>query len=72
MPLTSSDIDSTHRCDSCGAQAYVVFVLTESARELLFCGNHWEKNKPLLEDKGVWDDDALTHMRRAEQETVKV
>lgn len=44
-PLTAAD-----RCDSCGATAYVRFVMT-SGGELLFCAHHARKNiaalKPL-------------------------
>lgn len=38
-------LDSTHRCDGCGAQAYVE-VIMHSGNSLLFCGHHWKAVEP--------------------------
>ncbi len=34
-------LNANDRCDSCGAQAYVM--AKGVSGELLFCGHHWEK-----------------------------
>lgn len=41
-------LDTSNRCDGCGAQAYVS-VLLPSGTELLFCGNHWNRHKHILD-----------------------
>lgn len=46
----SSALDSTDRCDRCGAQAYVRVVLANGG-ELLFCGHHWNRHADTLKDK---------------------
>lgn len=39
-------LDASHRCDSCGAQAYTqVFVVNG---DLLFCGHHFGKHESAL------------------------
>jgi hypothetical protein len=47
-------LDSSDRCDSCGAQAYVMVQLRESGLPLAFCGHHWNRHSgqlaPLIED----------------------
>lgn len=55
-------LDSTSRCDGCGAQAYVS-ILLDSGTVLLFCGSHWDRNKHILQDAGEVDDSALMKMR---------
>lgn len=60
-------MDTTKRCDSCGAQAYVSCVLNSTSQLLLFCGNHWTALKPVLEDKVAYDDSALLAMRASAQ-----
>lgn len=47
-------LNSTHRCDRDGAQAYVRAVLT-SGLELLFCRHHWLAYKPIMEKQGILD-----------------
>lgn len=70
--VTAPPLNATHRCDACGAQAYVRVDLLATARQLLFCGNHWGKVKPAMQEKYgddiEFDDSALTAMRKAEQE----
>lgn len=63
-------LDSTHRCDGCGAQAYVELTLTATSQVLMFCGNHWRRNKHTLQDAGVWDDSDLLEMQRNIQHPV--
>lgn len=39
-------LNTTHRCDRCGAQAYVEVFLksgTAGKRDLLFCGHHYDR-----------------------------
>ena len=51
IPNTTTDstdtrkptLNATHRCDRCGAQAYVR-VFLKSGNDLLFCGHHFERN----------------------------
>jgi hypothetical protein len=35
-------LDTSHRCDVCGSQAYVL-VIFESENSLTFCGHHWNQ-----------------------------
>lgn len=41
-------LNSTHRCDRCGAQAYLR-VFLKSGNDLLFCGNHYKRYEAKLE-----------------------
>lgn len=41
-PAKKYTLNSTHRCDRCGAQAYVKVTLT-SGLDLLFCGHHYSR-----------------------------
>lgn len=47
-------LDSSDRCDSCGAQAYVLVELRESGLPLTFCAHHWNRHSvelaPLIDD----------------------
>lgn len=40
-------ITAVHRCDRCGAQAYVR-VLLYSRQDLLFCAHHYRQHAPAL------------------------
>src|SRR6266480_196555 len=40
-------VNAAHRCDRCGAQAYV-WVLLHSRRDLLFCAHHYRQHAPAL------------------------
>ena len=46
-PARSTLMNAIHRCDRCGAQAYV-WVLLRSHRELLFCGHHYRQHAVAL------------------------
>lgn len=50
--VVTPKLDTTHRCDGCGAQAYVEVIL-ETGQTLLFCGHHWKRHgeavKPLAD-----------------------
>lgn len=45
-PATKPTLNATHRCDRCGAQAYVRALL-KSGHDLLFCGHHFDRYLPL-------------------------
>lgn len=45
-------LNSTHRCDRDGAQAYVRAIL-EGGLDLLFCRHHWLAFKPIMEKQGI-------------------
>lgn len=45
-------LNATHRCDRCSAQAYVHVFLT-AGTDLLFCGHHWNKNRPLMQAQEI-------------------
>jgi hypothetical protein len=40
-------MNTMHRCDRCGARAYVR-VLLRSQQELLFCAHHYRQHAPAL------------------------
>lgn len=40
-------LNSSHRCDGCGAQAYVEVILNRGGL-LLFCGHHWKAARPAI------------------------
>jgi hypothetical protein len=40
-------MNAAHRCDRCGAQAYVR-VLLRSRQDLLFCAHHYRQHAPAL------------------------
>ena len=45
-PTTFIDkLNTTHRCDRCGAQALAQLLVDEELSILLFCGHHWRKYK---------------------------
>ena len=46
LGLTSL-MKAVHRCDRCGAQAYVR-VLLHSRQDLLFCAHHYRQHAPAL------------------------
>lgn len=56
-PFTDQ-LNATHRCDRCGAQAYVragIIYDDGGQGELLFCGHHGKIHAPkLLEREGTW------------------
>jgi len=46
LPRTGP-MNVVHRCDRCGAQAYVR-VLLHSGQDLLFCAHHYRQHAPAL------------------------
>jgi hypothetical protein len=65
-------LDTSNRCDGCGTQAYVS-VLLPSGTELLFCGNHWDRNKHILDvETNVVDTSELEKMREQIKAEVRV
>lgn len=47
MPAIATPMNAVHRCDRCGAQAYVL-VLLHSRQNLLFCAHHYRQHAPAL------------------------
>ena len=43
----TTPMNAVHRCDRCGAQAYVR-VLLYSRRDLVFCAHHYRQHAPAL------------------------
>jgi len=46
-PAPTGPMNAMHRCDSCGARAWVR-VLLRSRHDLLFCAHHYRQNAPAL------------------------
>lgn len=46
-PAQKPTLNAKHRCDRCGAQAYVR-VFLNSGLDLLFCGHHFDRYLPGL------------------------
>lgn len=46
-PAKVYTLNTTHRCDRCGAQAYVDVTL-RSGLNLLFCGHHFDRMQKAL------------------------
>ncbi|MDO4254806.1 MAG: hypothetical protein Q4C81_06635 [Kocuria sp.] len=56
--LESPKLNATHRCDACGAQAYVRVVLQASGGELMFCAHHARANEEKLRPlASSWEDE---------------
>ena len=51
-PALTGPMNAVHRCDRCGAQAYVR-VLLHSRRDLLFCAHHYRQHAPALAKAAV-------------------
>jgi len=45
-------MNATHRCDRCGAQAYVC-ILLRSRQDLLFCAHHYRLHAPALAEVAI-------------------
>ena len=55
--VETRELNATHRCDACGAQAYVRVVLESTGGELLFCGHHARAVEDALRPQAsVWQD----------------
>jgi len=56
--LEARELNATHRCDACGAQAYVRVVLESTGGELLFCAHHARVNEDKLRPLAAsWQDE---------------
>ena len=56
--LEARELNATHRCDACGAQAYVRVVLESTGGELLFCAHHARVNEEKLRPlAATWQDE---------------
>lgn len=65
-------LDTSNRCDGCGTQAYVS-VMLNGGTILLFCGNHWDRNKHILDvESNVVDTSELDKMREQIKAEVRV
>jgi hypothetical protein len=58
-------MNALHRCDRCGAQAYVRAVL-HSRRDLLFCAHHYRQHAPALARAATAIQDETQRLVRAE------
>jgi 4-hydroxyphenylpyruvate dioxygenase-like putative hemolysin len=54
-----------HRCDRCGAQAYVR-VLLHSHQDLLFCAHHYRQHAPMLAKVAAHIHDETERLQRSE------
>ena len=56
-PALTGPMNAVHRCDRCGAQAYVR-VLLHSRQDLLFCAHHYRQHAPALAEvaAGIQDE----------------
>jgi hypothetical protein len=45
-------LEPQDRCDSCGAQAYVLVIFPDD-KALTFCGHHWKKHSAKLIELAV-------------------
>jgi hypothetical protein len=64
-PRSTSPMNAGHRCDRCGAQAYVRVVLP-SDRELLFCAHHYRQHAPALAKVAAEIQDEMEQLARSE------
>lgn len=58
-------MNAGHRCDRCGAQAYVR-VLLRDRRELLFCAHHYRQHAPALARVALEIQDGTKRLARGE------
>ena len=65
-PAVTGPMDPGHRCDRCGAQAYVR-VLLRSRQDLLFCAHHHRQHAPALAKAAVAVQDETHHLARADR-----
>ena len=63
--LPNSPINAVHRCDRCGAQAYVR-VLLHSHQDLLFCAHHYRQHAPMLATVAAHIHDETERLQRSE------
>jgi len=63
--LLNRPINAVHRCDRCGAQAYVR-VLLHSHQDLLFCAHHYRQHAPMLAKVAAHIHDETERLQRSE------
>lgn len=68
---TMQGMTAEHRCDRCGAQAYVEVALENEAGTLLFCAHHSEEHLPALEPTNAMVADHRPYLRKIETEKTK-
>jgi hypothetical protein len=56
-------MNAVHRCDRCGAQAYVR-VLLPSRQDLLFCAHHYRQHAPALAEVTIAIQDETHRLAR--------
>lgn len=61
--ITTSPMDTTHRCDRCGAQALVRAELGNM--KLIFCAHHARANIPVMAEQGWKFDDQSARLLNA-------
>lgn len=59
-------MNAVHRCDRCGAQAYVR-ILLHSRQDLLFCAHHYRQHAPALAKVAVAIQDETQRLTRGER-----
>jgi hypothetical protein len=64
-PSPTRPMNAGHRCDRCGAQAYVRALLP-GHRELLFCAHHYRQHAPVLAKVAVEIRDETERLARRE------
>ena len=61
----AAPMNALHRCDRCGAQAYVRVIL-HSLQDLLFCVHHYRQHAPALAKVAAGIQDETQRLARAE------
>jgi len=64
-PASVGPMNAVHRCDRCGAQAYVR-VLLGSRKELLFCAHHYRQHAHALARVAIAIQDETHRLARGE------
>ena len=64
-PALARPMNALHRCDRCGAQAYVRIIL-RSRQDLLFCAHHYRQHEPALAKVAVAIQDETQRLARGE------
>ncbi len=64
LGLTTT-MNAVHRCDRCGAQAYVR-VLLHSRQDLLFCAHHYRQHAPALAKVAAGIQDETDRLARGD------
>jgi hypothetical protein len=65
-PSPAEPMNAGHRCDRCGARAYVRAFLP-GHRELLFCAHHYRQHAPVLAKVAVEIRDETERLARRER-----